>query len=110
MEYYEKTVGIDQRFIGQWLNQPAPPAGLLEERILELEQMGLTDLVDFQGEISPVRQFALASLLHVKPPYFVTYDDELLAFRDELELKYGMMIYSIPEAIMLFREIDGPPN
>lgn len=93
-----------------WLGQPAPPMGLLEERILELESLGLLDEEDLPGEPSSVRQFATASLLHRKPPYFVTIDDQLLVYRDILESRYGMIIISIPEAIMLLQKNDAPPN
>lgn len=94
----------------QWMDQPAPPAGLLEERVLELEHLGLLDEEDQPGIPSSIRQFATASLLHRKPPYFVTLDDDLLERRDLLESRYGMIIYSIPEAIMLLHDNDGPLN
>lgn len=94
----------------QWMGQPAPPAAILEERVLELEQLGLSDDDDFSGEPSSVRLFATVSLLHKKPPYFVTFDEDLLLRREILEVRYGMEILSIPEAIMLLRDLDGPPN
>jgi len=105
-----KHIRIDTQFHSPWMGQPAPPAGLLEERVLELEELGLLDEEDLPGLPSSVRQFAMASLLHRKPPFFVTVDDQLLACRDILESRYGMMIFSISEAIMLMRESDGPPD
>ncbi|HEY3376077.1 MAG TPA: hypothetical protein VGL77_01165 [Armatimonadota bacterium] len=110
MTYREKTMTQDFDILNPWIGQPLPPAGLLEERVLELERMGLLDVEDLPGVPSSIRQFATASLLHKKPPYFVTLDDDLLEFRDTLEARYGLMIFSIPEALMLLREIDGPPN
>lgn len=90
--------------------QPAQPPWLLEGRVLELERMGLSDEEPFPGMASSARRFALASLLHHKPPYFVTHDDAILVLRDVLECRYGLKILSIPEAIMLLHEANGPPN
>lgn len=105
-----KIVDVGYETTMQWMGQPAPPAGLLEERVLELEDLGLLDEEDLPGVPSSVRLFAAASLLHKKPPYFVTVDDQILSRRDILEPRYGMIIISIPEAVMLLRETDGPPN
>ena len=105
--------GISMRQVlqqGEWMGQPAPPAGLLEERVLEMERLGLLDEEEMPGIPSSVRLFALASLLHHKPPYFVTLNDQLLEYRDQLESRYGMRIFSLQEAMMLLRESDGPPN
>ncbi|MHB9132191.1 MAG: hypothetical protein ACYDBB_14040 [Armatimonadota bacterium] len=93
----------------QYLRQTAPLAGLLEERVLELEQLGMED-VDTGVEMSAPRQYAFASLMHQKPPYFITSDDELLERRDVLEARYGLAIFSPFEAMLLLREDDGPPN
>ncbi|HEX2951277.1 MAG TPA: hypothetical protein VHV83_17170 [Armatimonadota bacterium] len=110
MERNEQLTGVDQHFLGQWLQQPAPPATLLEARVLELEHMGFADDEEEPGIPSSIRRFAIASLLHRKPPYFITTSDDLLACRDTLEAKYGMMIFSPQEALMLLRDSDGPAN
>jgi hypothetical protein len=107
---YEKPLRQLSDMHRQWVRQPSPPVGLLEERVLELESLGLLDEEDVPGAMSGVRQFAITTLQHHKPPYFVTFDNQLLEFRDVLEARYGLPIFSIREAIMLLRDIDGPPN
>ncbi len=94
-----------------WVGQPMPPAVLLEQRVMEIELLGLIDEADDPGIPSTIRQFATASLLHWKPPYFVTFDDEFLFFREDLEYRYGLKILSVPEAVLLLRDAaNGPPN
>jgi hypothetical protein len=94
----------------QWKGYSLPPAGLIEQRVMELESLGLLDEEEMPGVPSYMRQFAIASLQHSKPPFFITLDNELLELRDELEIRYGMKILSIPEAILLLRDANGPPN
>lgn len=110
MNHDGKQLHYIQQHLAPILGQPAPLAGLLEERILELESLGLVDEIDFTNEPSSIRQFAIASLLHCKPPYFVTLDPQLLEFRELLETRYGLSIFSVQEAILLLRETDEPPN
>jgi hypothetical protein len=94
----------------EWRGQSAPPAGLLEERVLEMETLGLLDEEETPGEPSSVRMFAMASLLHHKPPYFVTLNAKLLENREMLESRYGLLIFSLSEALMLLHDGDGPLN
>lgn len=94
----------------QWVDVPQLPPSLLEQRVLEIERIGLLDVEDADGMPSSARQFAMASLRGVPPPFFITMDDELLTFRDILEARYGLRIFSFPEAILLMRETDGPLN
>ena len=110
MTHEGKLFELDTVFVNQWLDQPAPPAGLLEERVLELEALGFIDDEETTGLPSGVRQFAMVSLLHRKPPYFVTIDEQLLNSRECLEERFGLIIISIPEAMMLLKKFDGPPN
>ena len=110
MLYKGKSMRLDDLIQHQWTPQFAMPEGLLEQRVLELERLGLVDIDDLPGMPSPVRQFAIASLQSQKPPYFITIDDDLLDCRDILEVRYGMHILSIPEALMLLKDQDGPPN
>lgn len=110
MTHEGKLFELDAVFVNKWLDQPPPPAGLLEERILELERLGFIDDEPNTGIPSGVRQFALVSLLHRKPPYFVTADDQLLNSRDSLEIRFGMIIISIPEAMMLLKKFDEPSD
>lgn len=106
----ESPIQLANLLQSQWQGQLLLPAGLLEERVLELESLGLLDVEEMPGVPSNMRQFAIASLKHNKPSYFITLDEELLDHRDELENRYGMDILSVPEAIMLLRDNDGPPN
>jgi len=99
MMYSDELPERNMMLMGEWMGQPAPPLGLLEERVLEMESLGLLDEADEPGGLSGVRMFAIASLLHRKPPYFVTMDDRLLEFRDILESRYGMSIFSLSEAL-----------
>lgn len=94
----------------QWLSVPRLPLTMLEQRVLEIERMGLLDVEDEDGMPSSARQFATASLRREPPPFFITLDDELLRVRDVLEARYGLRILSFPEAILLLRETDGPLN
>ena len=110
MNHDGKPLRFSQQLLAPLLGQSAPLPGLLEERILELESLGLVDDVEITDEPSSIRQYAMASLLNSKPPYFVTLDPQLIEFRDLLETRYGLMIFSVPEAIMLLRETDEPPN
>ena len=68
------------------------------------------DVEDADGLPSSARQFAMASLRVTPPPFFITMDEELLTFRPVLEARYGLRILSFPEAVLLLRETDGPPN
>lgn len=110
MTYEGKLFEIDSVFVNKWLDQPPPPAGLLEERVLELERLGFVDDEPTTGLPSGVRQFAMVSLLHRKPPYFVTVDEQLLDSRESLENRFGMTIISIPEAMMLLKKFDEPSD
>jgi hypothetical protein len=94
----------------QWVGQVAPHPGLLEQRVMELESLGMSDLEEMPGVPSTVRQYAIASLQHTKPAYFITYDDMLLTHREELETRYGLAILSVYEAMLLLRDNDAPPN
>ncbi|OPZ87429.1 MAG: hypothetical protein BWY76_00468 [bacterium ADurb.Bin429] len=94
----------------QWVEGARMPATLLEQRILEIERLGLLDVEDADGLPSSARQFAMASLRVTPPPFFITMDEELLTFRPVLEARYGLRILSFPEAVLLLRETDGPPN
>lgn len=105
-----KTLDLQMVLHDQCANYPAPPSALLEQRILELERLGLQDMEREPGIPSSVRQFAITSLRHCKPPFFITYDEEILDVRDCLEDQYGMCIFSIQEALLLMREEDGPIN
>ncbi len=94
----------------QWLSVPRIPYTLLEQRVLEIERMGLLDVEDEDGMPSSARQFATASLLRMPPPFFLTMDHELLRVREVLETRYSLRILSFPEAILLMRETNGPLN
>jgi len=96
--------------MSQWVGQSIPPIGLLEQRVLELESMGLVDVEEIEGIPSSLRQYAIASLQHTKPAYFITSDDELLLHRDAVETRFGLMILSIYEAMLLLRDGNDPPN
>lgn len=108
----EKQRNLDLQMVlhSQCMSYPAPPSVLLEQRILELERLGLQDMEHESGIPSSVRQFAITSLRHCKPEYFITYDEEILDRRESLEGQYGMSIFSIQEALLLMREEDGPVN
>jgi hypothetical protein len=112
MVRHDKEHGIDFTDLlqSQWRGLPAPHAGLLEQRVLELEHLGMVDIEEIPGIPSSMRQYAIASLQRSKPPFFVTHDDELLFHREILEGRYGLKILSIQEAILLLRETNGPPN
>lgn len=101
---------LDRLMIDQWLGQPEPPSTLLEERVLELEQLGMSDMEEMPGIPSSARQFALATLRHHKPLFFITFDDNMLINSDALEARYGVKILSVSEAILLLRDSSGPPN
>ncbi len=103
----ETLTGLMQ---AQWLGASQMPATLLEQRVLEIERLGLHDIEDVDGMPSSARQFAMASLRAVPPPFFITLDDELLHFREMLEARYRLRILTFPEALLLLRETDGPPN
>ncbi|HOF89026.1 MAG TPA: hypothetical protein PLZ36_13130 [Armatimonadota bacterium] len=94
----------------QWAAGARTPATLLEQRVLEIERLGLLDVADADGLPSSARQFAMASLRATPPPFFITMDEALLAYRPVLEARYGLRIFSVPEAALLLRETDGPPN
>ena len=104
-----KQIDFETLMIHQWTGQVAPHPGLLEQRVLELESLGMIDVEEMPGMPSSVRQYAIASLQHTKPAYFITYDDALLAHRDEVEPRYGLAILSVYEAMLLLRDND-PPN
>ncbi|MHB9025701.1 MAG: hypothetical protein ACYC7E_16285 [Armatimonadota bacterium] len=87
-----------------------PPPTLLEQRVFELELLGLADVEEELGMPSSVRRFAAVSLQSAKPSFYITTDRELLRLRDVLEYRYGMSILSISEALLLLHETDGPPN
>jgi len=101
---------IETILLRQCNGKTAPPAGLLEQRVLELEFLGLEDFEEMPGVPSSVRQFAMASLQHIKPAYFITGDEELLIIRDQLETRFGLMVLSIQEAMLLLRDLHEPPN
>lgn len=103
-------MGMTHRLRNTYSGQPSPPAGMLEERVMELESLGFADNADSPSEVSSLRQFVIASLMHTKPEYFVTTNHELLARREFLETRYGVTILSLPEALLLLRDWDGPPN
>jgi len=94
----------------QFVGHIAPHAGLLEQRVLEIERMGLEDEEEAPGVPSSARQYAIASLQHRKPEYFVTYDAVLLAHRETLEMRYGLTILSLYEAALLLQQNDSPLN
>lgn len=110
MQNRVRVADIETMMMNQWMGQALPHAGLLEQRILELESMGLVDSEEDEGGPSNLRQYAIASLQHSKPHYFVTFDDEILLRREALEVRFGLTILSVFEAMLLFKEIDGPPN
>lgn len=105
-----KSIDVEMIILSQWIGQNPPLPGLLEQRVLELEGLGMLDAEDMPGVPSSIRQFAIASLQHTKPPYFITYDPELLTHRDALETRYGLAILSVHEAMLLLRATDGPTN
>ena len=105
-----KTIDVEAMLVSQWAGQPTPHPGLLEQRVLEMESLGMLDLEEMPGVPSSVRQFAIASLQHTKPAYFITYDDVFLAHRDDLESRYGLAILSVHEAMLLLRDPNEPPN
>jgi len=105
-----RTFDIDQLLLDQWVGQPNPPATLLEERVLELEYIGVADEEELPGIPSCARQFAISSLQHHKPLYFVTFDDQMILLRDVIESRYGVKILSVSEAILLLRDTHGPTN
>jgi hypothetical protein len=88
----------------------APPPWLLELRVLELERLGLDEKLDDPEVPGNIRQFALASLFQTDLPFFITLDEQLLTHREVLELRFGLMILSLSEALLLLKEFDGPPN
>ncbi len=65
--------------------------------------MGLVDTEELEGVPGNMRQYAIASLQHSKPDYFVTCDDEILLRREALELRFGLAILSVYEAMLLLR-------
>ena len=101
---------IETILVRQCNGKTIPPAGLLEQRVLELEFLGLDDFEEMPGIPSSLRQFAIASLQHTKPAYFITGDEDLLFIRTELETRYGLMVLSIQEAMLLLRDLHEPPN
>ncbi len=101
---------IDAMLLSQWMVNHLPPAGLLEARVMELERMGMLDEEELPGVPSSARQFAIASLSHDKPYFFITVDDQMLLHREHLEDLYHINILSISEAILLLRDSDGPIN
>ncbi len=105
-----KRVDLEHILLDQWAGQSTPHAGLVEQRVLELEHMGMLDAEEMPGVPSSLRQYAIATLQHFKPEFFITYDDELLSHRDALELRYGLVILSVHEAMLLLRESNDPPN
>jgi hypothetical protein len=105
-----KPIDLEMMMMHQWTGQALPHAGLLEQRVLELESLGMSDAEEMPGVPSTVRQYAIASLQHTKPAYFITYDDLLLAHREELETRYGLAILSVYEAMLLLRDNDTPPD
>jgi len=96
--------------MNQWMENMVPPAVLLEQRVLEMESMGLIDSNDPESIPGNMRQYAIASLQHSKPEYFVTCDDEMLLRREALESRFGVVILSVYEAMLLLKDTDGPPN
>ena len=99
----ESVERVTQMVQSQWRHEPQPPPTLLEQRVLEMEHLGLQDEEEEHGIPSSIRQFAIVSLRHHKPSYFITLDDQILSNRDTLEYRYGMSILSVYEAIMLLR-------
>ena len=106
----ETVAHIETILVSQCNVRTIPPAGYLEQRVLELECMGLEDFEEMPGVPSSLRQFAIATLQHNKPAYFITGDEELLFMRDELEGRYGLMVLSIQEAMLLLRDLHEPPD
>ena len=107
---YEKSGDVEAIIVSQFAGHLPPHPGLLEQRVLELERMGMPDEEEMPGIPSSARQYATASLQHRKPAYFVTYDNILLEHRDALESRYGLEILSVYEAALLLQQNDGPPN
>ena len=105
-----RFANLETILISQWMGRSFPPEGLLEQRVLELESMGLVDTQEFGEMPSNLRQYAIASLQHTKPAYFVTGDDEMLMRREALESRFSLMILSVYEAMLLLREGNEPPN
>jgi hypothetical protein len=95
----------------QWSDLPAYPATVVEERVHELETMGLVDDAAFDAVPGTVRQYAIASLRCSAPlPFFIATDEALLERREALEARFGVRIVTVPEAMLLLHEINGPPN
>ena len=110
MTNHAKSDDVEAILVSQFAGQVNPPAGLLEQRVLELERMGMDDKEEMPGVPSSARQYATASLQHRKPAYFVTYDNSLLKHRAALESRYGLTIFSVYEAALLLQPDDAPPN
>jgi len=107
---FGKSIDLEMILMSQWAGQTSLHPGLLEQRVLELESLGMSDAEEMPGVPSTVRQYAIASLQHTKPSYFITYDDVLLSHREYLETRYGLAILSVYEAMLLLRDNDAPPN
>jgi hypothetical protein len=103
-----RQADVGELIARQFCGQVVPPAVLLEQRVLELEGIGLSDAEEEPGIPSSLRQYAIASLQHSKPEYFVTFDGDLLAARDVLEPRYGLVILSVQEAVLLLQPGGGP--
>ena len=99
----ESIQRVTQLVQSQWHHEPQPPPTLLEQRVLEMEGLGLLDEEEAPGVPSSIRQYAMVSLRHHKPSYFITVDDQILSYRDMLEFRYGMPILSVFEAVILLR-------
>lgn len=84
------------------------PPVLVEQRILELEALGLADDATSPEMPSTARQYAMASFQRATLSCFITMDEALIMMRDLLELRYGLKILSVPEAIMLLSDTHGP--
>ena len=84
------------------------PPVLVEQRILELEALGLADEATSPEFPSTARQYAMASFQRATLSCFITMDEAFIMMRDLLEFRYGLKILSVPEAIMLLSDSHGP--
>jgi hypothetical protein len=82
-----------------------PPDEQIATRLRDLKALGLLDQPEFRGLSSPVRQYALNSLIaqagHLGPPpiIFITEHAGLLRQSRLLEIRYGLRPMS-PQAVV----------
>ncbi len=103
----EQAAVLEQFVKNVEISPYSPSPAAIQQRVHELESLGLEDLPEFPGISSPVRQYAINTLVStmardagrsdLAPRELLTKHPGLLERADELEERYGLRPISMDE-------------